>query len=44
MKKASCRNGGIYVYSNLKGCDGGRVYYDGGFLICLNGNIIQKLP
>lgn len=44
MKNASSRNGGVYVYSNLKGCDGGRVYYDGGSLICLNGNIIQQLP
>lgn len=41
VKNASKRNGGIYVYSNLKGCDGGRVLYDGGAMICLNGRIIH---
>jgi NAD+ synthase (glutamine-hydrolysing) len=44
IQNASRRNGGIYVYSNMKGCDGGRVYYDGGSLICLNGDIINQLP
>jgi len=44
IKNASKRNGGIYMYSNLKGCDGGRVYYDGGSLICLNGRIVTQLP
>ena len=28
----------------MKGCDGGRVYYDGASLICLNGNVTQQLP
>lgn len=40
IKNAAKRNGGVYLYSNLKGCDGGRVYYDGGSLVCLNGKII----
>lgn len=44
VKNASKRNGGVYVYSNLKGCDGGRVLYDGGAMICLNGKIIHQLP
>jgi NAD+ synthase (glutamine-hydrolysing) len=44
IKSASKRNGGIYVYSNLKGCDGGRLYFDGGSLISLNGKIITQLP
>ncbi len=33
------KSGGIYLYSNIRGCDGGRVYYDGNSIIALNGNI-----
>ncbi len=44
IKNASLRNGGVYVYSNLKGCDGGRIYFDGASLISLNGKIITQLP
>jgi NAD+ synthase (glutamine-hydrolysing) len=33
--------GGVYVYSNLRGCDGGRVYYDGTSVISLNGEIMM---
>ena len=36
---ASARNGGVYLYSNLIGCDGGRVYYDGSSMISMNGRI-----
>ena len=25
----SRKNGGVYLYSNLRGCDGGRLYFDG---------------
>eukprot|EP00917_Polyrhabdina_sp_WS-2016_P031471 GHVP01067142.1.p1 GENE.GHVP01067142.1~~GHVP01067142.1.p1 ORF type:complete len:668 (+),score=96.76 GHVP01067142.1:31-2004(+) len=34
--------GGLYVYSNLKGCDGGRLYFDGGSMMSLNGEIIAQ--
>ena len=34
VKNASRRNGGIYMYSNLKGCDGGRILFDGASLVC----------
>ncbi len=27
------------MYSNQVGCDGGRVYYDGSSMICMNGKI-----
>lgn len=37
IKSASARNGGVYLYSNLKGCDGGRTLYDGSSLISMNG-------
>merc|ERR1719506_1603050 len=30
------RCGGVYVYSNLKGCDGSRVVYDGASMIAMN--------
>lgn len=31
--------GGVYLYSNMIGCDGERVYYDGSCLIALNGEV-----
>ena len=30
------RCGGVYIYSNLKGCDGSRVVYDGAPMIAMN--------
>lgn len=39
IMNASHRNGGVYVYANQRGCDGGRVYYDGSSMICMNGKI-----
>lgn len=39
ITNASSRNGGVYVYANAKGCDGGRVYFDGSSMICMNGKI-----
>lgn len=44
IKNASARNGGIYLYSNLKGCDGGRLLFDGSSLISMNGKIHSSLP
>ena len=34
------------MYSNLIGCDGERVYYDGCCLVAINGDIVAqvKLP
>lgn len=34
--------GGAYVYSNLRGCDGERVYYDGCGLVALNGEVLAQ--
>lgn len=34
IKNASSRSGGVYLFSNLKGCDGGRLYFDGSSIIC----------
>ena len=35
--------GGVYMYSNLFGCDGERVYYDGCCLIAMNGEILAQV-
>lgn len=37
MANASARNGGVYMYSNFKGGDGGRMYFDGSSMIFMNG-------
>jgi NAD+ synthase (glutamine-hydrolysing) len=40
IKNATYRNGGVYMYSNLKGCDGGRLYFDGASSISMNGEVL----
>ncbi|KAI1724994.1 NAD synthase domain-containing protein [Ditylenchus destructor] len=35
--------GGIYLYSNHRGCDGGRVYYDGMSSIAQNENLYAQI-
>ena len=30
------------MYANARGCDGGRVYYDGCSLIAVNGEIVAQ--
>jgi len=40
VNAATKRSGGAYVYSNMKGCDGERLYFDGGSFIGINGSII----
>ena len=34
--------GGVYVYSNQQGWDGGRLYFDGSSLIAMNGKVIAQ--
>lgn len=34
--------GGIYLYANQQGCDGDRLYYDGGALIVVNGEVVAQ--
>jgi len=36
------QNGGIYIYTNQRGCDGDRLYFDGVSLICINGTIVAR--
>ena len=41
-KTATLKVGGIYLYNNLIGCDGGRVYYDGTSSVHVNGDLIAE--
>lgn len=40
--EASRKCGGVYVYSNQKGCDGDRLYYDGCACIIVNGQVLAQ--
>ncbi|OWA53461.1 Glutamine-dependent NAD(+) synthetase [Hypsibius exemplaris] len=40
VESASMKSGGVYMYANMRGCDGERVYYSGGGCIALNGEIV----
>lgn len=42
IKNASFKAGGLYMFSNLRGCDGQRVYFNGCSAMALNGNIIAR--
>ncbi|KAL8485869.1 hypothetical protein ACS0TY_027962 [Phlomoides rotata] len=39
---ATHTRGGIYMYSNHQGCDGGRLYYDGCSCIVVNGDVVAQ--
>lgn len=39
---ATSKCGGVYLYANQIGCDGGRLYFDGSALIALNGEILAQ--
>ena len=41
IKNATSKSGGVYIYSNLEGCDGNNLYFDGGSMISVNGKIIN---
>ncbi|KAG6791569.1 hypothetical protein POTOM_000692 [Populus tomentosa] len=34
--------GGVYMYSNHQGCDGGRLYYDGCSCVVMNGEVVAQ--
>ncbi|RKU24432.1 NAD(+) synthase [Candidatus Poribacteria bacterium] len=42
IRNASAKNGGVYLYANQQGCDGGRLYFDGCALIAQNGEILAQ--
>ena len=31
-----------HSYANQRGCDGGRLYFDGGSLVAVNGEVVAK--
>lgn len=39
---ATKRCGGVYMYANQRGCDGGRLYYDGSSMIFENGKCVAQ--
>jgi len=42
MVSATRKCGGVYLYANQRGCDGGRLYFDGGALIVCNGKVLAQ--
>ena len=42
IRNASANSGGVYLYANQQGCDGGRLYFDGCALIAQNGEILAQ--
>lgn len=42
VKSATLKAKGCYVFSNLRGCDGQRVYFNGCSCIALNGEIVSR--
>lgn len=42
MQEATEKCGGVYMYSNQCGCDGGRFYYDGSSMIVSNGMCLAQ--
>ncbi|KAL7732308.1 hypothetical protein ACLKA6_018532 [Drosophila palustris] len=42
IRNASFKAGGAYLFSNLRGCDGQRVYFNGCSTIALNGELLAR--
>jgi NAD+ synthase (glutamine-hydrolysing) len=42
MLGATAKAGGVYLYANQRGCDGGRLYYDGCASIIMNGKLLSQ--
>lgn len=42
VKSATFKVGGCYLFNNLRGCDGGRVYFNGCSCISFNGHILSR--
>ncbi|EXB57383.1 Glutamine-dependent NAD(+) synthetase [Morus notabilis] len=39
---ATHTRGGVYMYGNHQGCDGGRLYYDGCACVVVNGDLVAQ--
>ena len=42
MQGFSAKCGGVYVYANQQGCDGGRLYFDGCAMVLANGECVAQ--
>jgi predicted amidohydrolase len=42
MRSATAKAGGVYVYANQRGGDGGRLYFDGCACIFSNGSMVAQ--
>lgn len=42
MQSTTAKGGGVYIYANQRGCDGGRLYFDGSASICCNGEVLAQ--
>lgn len=42
MGLATRKSGGVYLYANQRGCDGGRLYFDGSCMIFVNGKLLAQ--
>ena len=42
MVSATRKCGGLYLYANQRGCDGGRLYFDGCAMIVCNGQVLAQ--
>mmetsp|Transcript_13444 Transcript_13444/g.13504 ORF Transcript_13444/g.13504 Transcript_13444/m.13504 type:complete len:729 (-) Transcript_13444:309-2495(-) len=42
VKNATLKSGGAYLYSNHRGGDGARLYFDGCAMICMNGQLLAQ--
>ena len=42
VRGATSKAGGVYMYANQKGCDGGRMYFDGCAMIWSNGECLAQ--
>ncbi|KAL3674298.1 hypothetical protein V7S43_000253 [Phytophthora oleae] len=42
IRGATTKSGGVYLYANQQGCDGGRLYFDGCAVIVVNGQVVAQ--
>lgn len=42
IQSATAKNGGVYLYANQQGCDGGRLYFDGCAMVVANGKVLAQ--
>lgn len=43
MMSGTAKAGGVYLYANQRGCDGGRLYYDGCAAVVVNGRLVAQV-